>query len=324
MIPAHPGPQAAPDPPMVQDTGATPVPPSAPAPVIIPGRRLPPSPGGDRRLRRATTLVGAVIVLLVVLGLALLSTATWFAGRSFTAVPAISQLGSPAAVTLNSGAGTVRVLPSGEVDELTLALVSPGATTLPAPDARVPARITPTAGADRTTVDVQQPTRSFSPPWSDETRDVLLLVPTDLELALEVRAEVGDVLVDGDLTSLDAHTDAGDLRLGPLSAPDGVSATTEVGSIDLELDSPAPATVHLTAAVGDVDLLLPTDAGGEVSIITDLGDVDVSAPGTAGWRVQADSELGEVHTAAGLADGAGEATGTLTVTSELGNIDITR
>ncbi|ASK66781.1 hypothetical protein CFK39_14285 [Brachybacterium avium] len=308
----------------MQETGTAQLPPSAPAPLIIPGHRLPPSPGGDRRLRRATTLIGAVIVLLVVLGLALLSTATWFAGRSFTAVPAISELGSPAAVTLDSGTGTVRVLPSGDVDELTLALVSPGVTTLPSPDARVPARITQTAGANRTSVDVRQPTRSFSPPWSDETLDVLLLVPTALELALEVRAGVGDIVVDGDLTSLEAHADAGNLRLGPLSAPDGVNATTEVGSIDLELDSPSPAIVHLTAAVGDVDLLLPTDAGGEVSISTDLGDVEVSAPGTAHWQIRADSELGEVHTAPGLTDGAGEAAGTLAVTSELGNIDITR
>ncbi|MDN5822418.1 MAG: DUF4097 domain-containing protein, partial [Brachybacterium sp.] len=260
----------------------------------------------------------------VVLGLALLSTATWFAGRGFTAVPAISELGSPASLTLNSGTGTVRVLPSGDVDELTIALVAPGATTLPAADAQVPARVTQTARTDRTTVEVRQPTRSFSPPWSDETRDILLLVPTGLELALEVHTEVGDVLVDGDLTSLDAHSAAGDLRLGPLSAPDGVSATTEVGNIDLELDSPAPATVHLAAAVGDVDLLLPTDAGGQVSITTDLGDVEVAVPGTALWQIQAESELGEAYTTPGLRDGTGEAVGTLTVTSELGNIDITR
>ncbi|ATG53253.1 hypothetical protein CFK38_13205 [Brachybacterium vulturis] len=309
---------------MGRHPGTAQAPPSAPAPLFIPGHRLPPSPDGDRRLRRATTLVGAAIVLLVVLGLALLSTATWLAGRGFTAVPAISELGSPAALTLTSGIGTVRVLPSGDVDELTLALVAPGATTLPAADAQVPARVTQTTGADRTTVEVRQPTRSFSPPWSDGTRDVLLLVPTGLELALAVHTDVGDVLVDGDLLSLDAHSTAGDLRLGPLSAPDGVSATTEAGNIDLELDSPAPATIELAAGVGDVDLLLPTDAAGQVSITTDLGDVEVAVPGTARWQIRAESQLGEVHTAPGLSDGAGEAVGTLTVDSELGTIDITR
>ncbi|WP_394216020.1 DUF4097 family beta strand repeat-containing protein [Brachybacterium vulturis] len=322
MADAPPAPQTVADPRRGQHPGPAPDRPSAPDPLLIPGHRLAPSPDGDRRLRRATTLVGAGIMLLVVLGLALLSTATWLAGRGFTAVPAISELGSPAALTLTSGTGTVRVLPSSDVDELTLALVAPGVTTLPTADAQVPARVTQTAGADRTAVQVRQPTRSFSPPWSEETRDVLLLVPTGLELALAVHTDVGDVLVDGDLTSLDAHSTAGDLRLGPLSAPDGVSATTEVGNIDLELGSPAP--VELAAAVGDVDLLLPTDAGGQVSITTDLGDVEVAVPGTAHWQIRAESELGEVHTAPGLLDGAGEAVGTLTVDSELGTITITR
>src|SRR5699024_12311070 len=74
--PARSAPQAAPPP----RSGPQP-PPSAPGPLFVPARRLAPSPAGDRRLRRLTTLVGAVIVVLVVLGLALASTATWLAGR---------------------------------------------------------------------------------------------------------------------------------------------------------------------------------------------------------------------------------------------------
>lgn len=293
-------------------------------PLIVPGHRLAPSPGGDHRLRRTTTLVGAVILLLVALGLALLSTATWLAARDFTAVPAVTELGSPTSVVLTSRAGTVRVLPSGDVEELTLALVAPETTTLPAEGERVPARITQSTRDGRTTVAVQQPARSVGLPWSDGTRDVLLLVPTGLELALEVSTVVGDVFVDGELTSLDVHSDAGDLRLGPLSAPGGVSATATAGDIDLELGSPAPAAVDLTAAAGDVDLLLPTDAEGRVSITTDLGDVEVSVPGTARWQVRAESELGEVSTAPGLTGGTGGTAGTLTVISELGTIRITR
>ena len=294
---------------------------SAPGPLLVPGRRLEPSPGGDRRLRRVTTLVGAGIVLLVVLGLALASTATWLAGRGFTAVPATTGLGSPSSLTLTSGTGTVRVLPSGSVDELTLALVAPGSTTLPAADARVPATVTRTGS---TTVQVRQPTRSFGPPWSDGTQDVLLLVPTDLELALEVHADVGDVLVDGEFTALEVHADVGDLRLGPLSAPGGVSANAATGDIDLELGSPAPEVVDLTAALGDIDVLLPTDAAGQVSVAADLGDIRVAAPGTARWEVRADSELGGVSTEPGLTEGTGEAVGTLTATTDLGNIDLTR
>ncbi|MDN6399155.1 MAG: DUF4097 domain-containing protein, partial [Brachybacterium sp.] len=132
----------------------------------------------------------------------------------------------------------------------------------------------------------------------------LLLVPTDLELALEVHAHVDDVLVDGEFTALEVNAD--------------------IGNIDLELGSPAPAAVDLTAAIGDVDMLLPTDAGGRVSIATDLGDIQVAAPGTARWEVQADSELGEVSTEPSLTDGTGETVGTLTATTDLGNIDITR
>lgn len=308
----------------VQDPRTLQRPPSAPGPLLVPGRRLDPSPLGDRRLRRVTTLVGAGIVLLVVLGLALASTTTWLAGRGFTAVPATTGLGTPSSLILTSGTGTVRALPSGAVDELTLALVAPGSTTLPAADAQVPAKVTRTARAEGTRVEVHQPGRSFDPPWSDGTQDVLLLVPTDLDLALEVHAGVGDVLVDGEFTALEVHADVGDLRLGPLSAPGGVSATVATGDIELELGSPAPAAVDLTTAIGDIDVLLPTDAEGRVSLASDLGDIRVAAPGTARWEVRADSELGEVRTEPGLAGGTGETVGTLTATTDLGNVDITR
>lgn len=276
----------------------------SPEPLLVPAQRLVPSPGGDRRLRRATTLVGTAIVLLVVLGLGLLSTATWLAGRGYSEVPATTGLGSPAALTLDLRMGDVRVLPSGDVDELTLALVEPGETTLPAGGDRVPARLSESVAAGRTTVEVRQPTRSFGPPWSDGSREVLLLVPTDLDLALAVHTDVGDVLVDGEFASLEAHSDYGD--------------------IDIELSSPAPTSIDISAATGDVDLLLPTDAGGRVTITADLGDVEVAAPGTGRWQVRARSDLGEVHTDPGLAADSGETIGTLTVTSDLGRIDISR
>src|SRR5699024_5103289 len=172
--PPHPGP--APQPP-----------PSSPGPLFVPARRLDPSPAGDRRLRRLTTLVGAVIVLLVVLGLALASAATWLAGRGYGAVPATTGLGSPTALVLDLRVGDVRVLPSADVDELTLALVEPGETTLPAADEQVPARLSESRAGGRTELEVGQPSRTFDPPWSAGGREVLLLVPTDLELALEVR-----------------------------------------------------------------------------------------------------------------------------------------
>lgn len=317
--PARSAPQAAPPP----RPGPQP-PPSAPGPLFVPARRLAPSPAGDRRLRRLTTLVGAVIVVLVVLGLALASTATWLAGRGYGAVPAATGLGTPSALVLDLRVGDVRVLPSADVDELTLALVEPGETTLPASDEQVPARLSESSAGGRTTVEVRQPSRTFGPPWADGGREVLLLVPTDLELALEVRTRAGDVRADGEFTALDVHSDAGDLRLGPLTAPDGVSARTGAGDIDLELVSPAPTAVDVLAATGDVDVLLPTDAGGRVAVAADVGDIEVAAPGTGRWQVQAESAVGDVRTAPGLEARSGERVGTLTVTSEVGSIDITR
>lgn len=297
-------------------------------PLIEPGRRLSPSRGRDRPWRLLVTLVGGATVLLVVLALAALSTATWLTGRGYTEIPAITQLGSPSSLSLTSRTGTVRVLPSNEVDELTLGLVEPGATTLPDPAAQVRARVTADTASDSASVDVRQPDLSFDPPWADSPQDVLLLVPAGLDLALEVSTDAGDVHIDGDYTAVEARSDVGNIRLGPVTAPQGVTASAEVGNIDIELGSPAPAAVDLSATVGDVDLLLPTDAGGRVSVTTELGDIEVAAPGTARWSVEASSEYGAVQQDPGLTEGSAEAeddaAGILTVSSELGTIVLTR
>lgn len=304
--------------------GGAPIPPSVPGPMIVPARSLGPVPGRDRLLRGVTTAVGAATVILVVLTLTLLTTATWLAGRGFGEVPTITSLGSPGALTLTSGAGAVRVLPSGDVDQLTLALVEPGSTALPGPDEKAAARISQSTRNGATAVQVQQPARSFGPFWSDGRRDVLVLVPTDLELDLEVRTDVGDVHVDGEFSSLEAHSDAGDLRLGPVTAPGGVSASTDVGAVDIEVGSPAPAAIDVSASVGDVDLLMPTDAAGRVTITSEVGDVEVALPGVSRWQVRARSELGDVDTAPGIVEPDADTAGTLSVTSEIGNIRITR
>src|SRR5699024_6902800 len=216
------------------------------------------------------------------------------AGRAYGAVPATTGLGSPTALVLDLRVGDVRVLPSADVDELTLALVEPGETTLPAADEQVPARLSESRAGGRTELEAGQPSRA------------------------------GDVQADGEFTALEVHSDAGDLRLGPLSAPDGVRASTGAGDVDLELVSPAPTAVDVTATTGDVDVLLPTDAGGRVAVTADVGDIEVAAPGTGRWRVRAESAVGEVRTDPGLEAGSGEGVGTLTVTSEVGSVDISR
>ncbi len=51
------------------DAAAGPLGEPSPGPLIIPGHRLEPAPGADRRLRRWTILIGALTVALIVLGL---------------------------------------------------------------------------------------------------------------------------------------------------------------------------------------------------------------------------------------------------------------
>src|SRR5699024_7167495 len=123
-------------------------------------------------------------------------------------------------------------------------------------------------------------------------------------------------------TALEVHSDAGDLRLGPLSAPDGVRASTGAGDVDLELVSPAPTAVDVTATTGDVDVLLPTDAGGRGAVTADVGDIEVAAPGTGRWRVRAESAVGEARTDPGREAGTGAGVGTLSVNPEVGAVDI--
>jgi len=303
--------------------GGPPLPPSA-EPLLVPARRLEPSPGRDRPWRLLTTLIGTVLVGLVILALAASSTATWLAGRGYSDVPAVTALGSPTSLDLTSSVGTVRVIPSSDVDELTLALVAPGSTSLPDDGATARARVTENSTALGTTVDVRQPERSFGPPWAVQTQDVLLLVPSGLELDLTVSAEVGDLLIDGDYAAVEAHSGVGDLRMAALTAPGGLSATADVGDVDIELGAPAPESVDITTSVGEVDLTLPTEASGQVEITTEIGSVRVAAPGTARWRVDATSDLGEVSTDPGLSAGVDAPAGTLTVTSEFGDIEITR
>ena len=83
-------------------------PPPSRDPLIEPGRRLSSSHALDRPWRLLVTLVGGATVLLVVLALAALSTATWLTGRGYTEIPAITQLGSPSSLSLTSRTGTVR------------------------------------------------------------------------------------------------------------------------------------------------------------------------------------------------------------------------
>lgn len=299
-------------------------PPTPQQPLFLPGQRLTPSSDRDRPWRVLTVLLGSAVVLLLVSGLALATGASWASGRGYSEVAATTGLGTPSSLSLTNETGSVRVLPSEEVDEVTLALVDPGATALPAPQETARARITQGADAQGSTAAVSQPRRFNGLPRADPARDLLLLVPVGHEMSLDLHAEVGNVMVDGEFDTLDVRADVGDLVLGSLTAAESLTAMTDMGSIDIELASPAPATVDIEAAVGDVELALPVDAGGEVAILAELGSVEVTLPGAARWEVNAESELGSVEVDPSLTGGTGAVQGTLAVTSELGGITITR
>lgn len=292
--------------------------------LLLPGERLTPSPTRDRPWRVLTVLLGASVVLLMVGGLAVASATNWAAGRGYAEIAATTGLGTPASLSLASALGTLRVLPSDDVDEVTLALVEPGTTGLPSPQDTTPARLTHETDAAGATVSVHQPQSHLGWPWTDRTRDVLLLVPAGLELSLVIDAGVGDVLVDGEFSALDVRTDVGDVVLGPLGVSDSLSVSSEVGDVDIALESPAPAETEITAVVGYVDLQLPTDSGGSISITTELGDVIVTAPGTTRWQIDAVSDLGSVQVDPGVAAGSDTGAGTLAVTSDVGEITIGR
>ncbi|AXK44800.1 hypothetical protein DXU92_08715 [Brachybacterium saurashtrense] len=294
-----------------------------PAPLVEPGQRLHPSPGRDRPWRVLITLIGGVTVTLLVLAMGASTTATWLSGRSFTEIPAVTELGDPKALSVSTDQASVHVLPSPEVQQVTLALVRPGQRTLPAAGQQVRARIVRRDGDGAASVTVEQPDLGMGVPWTGGYREVLLLVPAGRELSLEVATGVGDVRVEGAFSAVDVRSEVGDLRLGPLTASGELTAAAEVGDVEVELDDPAPATVRLDAALGSVRLQLPPDAAAEVVIDAEFGDVAVAAPGDTRWQVDAFSELGETQIDPMLRDGAGEP-GTLTVTTELGDVSVTR
>lgn len=298
--------------------------PVRPAPRLDPPHRLAPSPVRDRRWRRLTTLLGGAVVLLVVLGLLALSAAHWMSLRRFEEIPATLSLGSPQSLSLEVAAGDVRVLPSEEVEEVTLSLAEPGTTVPVGAEERVRAEMRRTGDASHPVVTVSQPQDVTLVPGAGRLRDVLVLVPADHVLDLELTSGAGDLTAEGDFTALRARTDVGDVHLGPVTAAEGVDVRTDVGAVDVELLSPAPAEVVLASQVGDLALRLPSDARGRVDAVTELGDVEVVLAGTAPWTVEAGSELGEVQVDPDVEGAAPEAVGTLALRTSAGDVTVTR
>lgn len=292
--------------------------------VTEPGRRLSPSPRGDRTWRTVLTLLGATVLVLMLLALSAVSVSGWWLGRGFDDVPATTELGTPETLTLSSGVGDVRVLPSTDVEVVTLALVEEGETALPEPGETARARLSQHGDASAPVLDIRQ-SEGYGPvPWLDEHHDVLVLVPQGHQLALDVTTDVGDIQADGEFTSLAARSAVGDVHLGPVTATESLAVRADVGTVEIELRDPAPAVVEVTASVGDVDLRMPPDAVSEVRVDTEVGETEIALPGTGRWEIEARTELGERRIDPGVTGAPGATTGTLTVTSELGDVLVTR
>ncbi|MFC5296871.1 MAG: DUF4097 family beta strand repeat-containing protein [Brachybacterium tyrofermentans] len=321
--PPH-GPGAAPRPDPAPGPGSAAGPDSARGSVLEPGRRLSPSPQGDRSWRLLITLLGAIVLLLLLLGLTAVSVSSWLTTRSFSEIPATTGLGTPSALELTNDLGDVHVLRSADVDEVTLAFVEEGSTTLPADGATAQASIDRTGGADAPSIAVRQPGGPAVIPWENDTRDLLLLVPNDLDLSLDLTSTVGDVDATGSFSSLAVASEVGDVRLASVAAPGGLTVTSDVGDVEVELEGPTPDAVEVTTSVGNADLLLPVDASGDVAVSSELGDVYLTAPGTTQWSVTASTELGERSVDPSFTARTGDEVGTLTVTSELGNVTVSR
>lgn len=289
-----------------------------------PGRRLSPSPHGDRSWRALITLLGAAVLVAILLALAAQSISGWWLGRGYDDVPATVELGTPDALTLSSGVGNVRVLASPDVSAVTLALVQEGATSLPAPGATARARLTESGGSAAPVIDVRQSRGSGPVPWQDEHLDVLVLVPFGHRIALDLSTDVGDIRADGDFSALALTSSVGDVQLDQAAVEDALTVRADIGNVEVELREAAPETVAVTASVGDVEMHLPANAETDVRIDAELGEVEVSLPGTARWDVEASSELGEAQIDPDVTGAPGPALGTLTVTSELGDLVIGR
>lgn len=292
--------------------------------VEVPGRRLAPSPQGDRGWRTLITVLGAAVLVLILLALGAASVSGWWLGRGYDDVPATMELGTPDALTLSTGVGDVHVVTSPEVTAVTLALVEDGATSLPAPGTTVRADITRHGGAAAPVLDVRQSDGYGPVPWQDEHHDVLVLVPQGHRLALDLTADVGDIRADGEFATLDLTSSVGDVQLDEVTVADSVTVRADVGDVQLELGGPAPASVDVVASVGNVEMRLPPDAEADVRIDAELGQVEVSLPGAGRWDVEARTELGETRVEPDVTGAPGPAVGTLTVTSELGDLLITR
>ncbi|GAB4096477.1 hypothetical protein GCM10028787_19520 [Brachybacterium horti] len=308
--------------------------PPAPAPAAAPAaeprhrldppRHLTPDPRRDRPWRTASVLLGSLIVLLVLVLLAASVLIPWYLDRNMTTVASTQELGSPTALSLEADVGDVTVVREADAQQVTLSLVESGATTPPPAGETVLARFTDSGTAQHPAISVRQPSGGNPVPWLDDTRDLLLVVPEDFDLDLDIQLDYGDVEAQGSFSALDVQADTGAVDLQDLTVNGPLTVATDFGDVSVDLAAPVTSGVDITSDTGEVDLGLAPDAAGDVRIAADLGSVTVRAPGTARRTVDAVTDLGETRVDPLITGADGDIVGHIAVESSSGDVIVTR
>lgn len=298
--------------------------PHAPGPRLLPAERLHPDPRRDRRWRLWLIAVAAVIVGVVLLLLAGRSLVTWYVNRDFTDIPATYELGAPDSLAIDSETADIRVVRDEAAQDVTLALVDHGSSTLPDPGTEVRAMVESAGSASSPALRVRQPRNASPVPWEASHHDLLLVIPTSMDLSLDLVTGVGDVDVDGEFARLAVTSDVGDVALRDIVAPEGVSVRAEVGDTRLQLAAAVPAGVEVTSEVGDIEVHLAPDASGDLDLVSEVGDIQVRVPGTAVRDVATTVEAGSADVSPGIDQPGSGSVGRLRATSSVGDVTISR
>lgn len=291
---------------------------------LDPARRLRPDPGLDALWRVAAAIGAALIVLLLLVGLAGWSLAPRLDARTYSDVPATAHLGSPTALQIDSEVNDVRVIRSDDATEVTVSLVETGASTVPPEGTVVRAELAVETDGTSKSVTVREPLRDSALPWERQNHDLLVVVPAALAPALTLTADVGDIDLTGDFSSITVEAGLGEVTLEEVTAPDGLGIRADVGGIDVSLAGPVPGGIDLSTSVGDVTLRLAPDAEGDADITAETGDVTVQVPGSARRQVEATAEVGETRIDSRITGASGDIVGTLRVSAAVGDVNVTR
>ncbi|MFC0674102.1 hypothetical protein [Brachybacterium hainanense] len=268
----------------------------------IPPHVLSPSPRGERSWRVTLTLLAGLVVLAVLALLGAQTFLSWWTQGSYQQAPAQVELTGATSVSLRSDVGDIVVIP-GDVTSPTLGLVEYGSTQLPGEDATALARVTVSGTAESPTVTVQQPAMNGPIPWEDDHRSLLLVVPQTGLRVTDAYTSVGDVSITATGPQVTARTDTGDVHVQDVPADATVSATSNVGDVDVQIGAAGPAS--------------------SIEAVSDVGDVSVLVPAGSRWAVDASTSTGELWIAPGIeSSGAGDPV--LRIRTSVGSASVTR